>query len=850
MLALPALVIPAVLPVASRQAAAQVRAEEPTGGLNLPAVGLAGEPDALSVVSNPAGMQFLRGGHFMLGFDFTDRQAETGGSPGFGVYNALAVGGGLLPRLGIGLGLEFLRPERAAFLPDPGSPTRLTLALSAGLGEQLAVGASFHHFYDDAALPLSGLDSWDLGLSARLGSRFALGFVLRDLFEPTVAGGPVQRRHELELLFRPLATDRLELAVGGRVGEIRGDLDGWLRWSTQLVRGVYLRGAVELRSQHLIAGAAVGRPADDELELRASAGLELSFGAIGLIGHGTLTRSDAAGTGLRGGSVFLRVSGEQLPSILPAPQRIERIELSGSLEERALLALVVHLRSLARDPQVAGVLVQLGGAAQSSGVRAGWAMLQDIRSELSALRRAGKRVIAFIVAGSTQDYFLASVADRIYVDPAGGLWLDGFAATSVYFKALFDQLGVQAQFERIAEYKSAPETYTATGPSEPALRMRNALYDSLYADLVATIASARKLAPDKVRALIAGGPYTAGDLGRLGALVDGVVRPDELPARLAKDLGAIYPIGSAAPLRPERWQWPGLAVIYIDGDIVDGKSRSLPLLGRSVAGGETIARALAAAREDPGIAAVVLRINSPGGSALASEIIAREVFKTRGVKPILCSLGDVAASGGYFAAAGCDLILAQPMTVTGSIGIFNGKFDVSQLAARLGLSWHTFKRGERADMSSYFRPWTPEERTLVLEKLRYYYDRFLQTVADGRRMSTRQVDGLGRGRVWSGRQARGVKLVDRLGGIGDTIALAKARIGLGETDRVRLVLLPEAPSSLVERLLGAFGLPTGDAGLDLSGLGGLAGLLRSLPASLLVQPDVPQARLPFDISWE
>src|SRR6185503_3340616 len=252
--------------------------------------------------------------------------------------------------------------------------------------------------------------------------------------------------------------------------------------------------------------------------------------------------------------------------------------------------------------------------------------------------------------------------------------------------------------------------------------------------------------------------------------------------------------------KPDRWNLPTIAVIYADGDIVDGKSQTIPLIGRHLVGAQTIA----AARADDDVAAIILRIDSPGGSAVGSELMAREVFKTRGVKPIVCSLGDIAASGGYFAAAGCDTILADTLTITGSIGIFNGKFDFSGLLGKFGISWSTYKRGQLADMDSWVRPWDENELKMLKRKLHYYYGRFIRAVAEGRNMSTTQVDAVGRGRVWTGLQAKPISLIDRFGNIGDAIQLAKRRVGLSHDDEVRLVLLPQESTSLLGVLLGAF----------------------------------------------
>src|SRR6185312_219507 len=263
------------------------------------------------------------------------------------------------------------------------------------------------------------------------------------------------------------------------------------------------------------------------------------------------------------------------------------------------------------------------------------------------------------------------------------------------------------------------------------------------------------------------------------------------------ELGGVYPVESPSTTRADRWEHPRVAVIYVDGDITDGASKIIPLVGQKTAGGETLVKAISEAREDPSIGAIILRIDSPGGSALASELIAREVFATRGVKPILCSMSDLAASGGYFVAAGCDEIFAEPMTITGSIGIFYGKFDLSGLLAKVGISVDTYKRGAHADVESLYRPFTDEERAKLLDLLRYSYGRFVGAVADGRHLSKTDVDAVGRGHVYTGEQAKGIKLVDAFGGLGDAIDEAKRRAKLAPGEKIHIVEMPAAPASVL-----------------------------------------------------
>lgn len=828
-------VIAAVLGLAGVAHAQRSYLEEPTGGLALPTTPLAGEHDARAVTVNPGGLALIRGSELALALDVQDTGVATATGQGLGAYWARAFGGGLLPRFGLGLAVEGLRPPRGQLTPDPDRALRVSFAFAAPLGASGGLGLVWHHFRSDG--PLDGADTVDLGLSYRLDNHAAFGATLRDLATRDVAGTAVQRRYEAELVLRPLGRDSLELGVGGRIGEDRGNLDGWLRASLRVVRGLDVLAQAEARALRFV-DAGVTR---DDHELRGTLGLALSFGDYGVSTFATGLRDERGANHALGGSVVVRASSAGPPSVVATPDHIERVELSGELTSREITQIVVRLRAISRDPTARAVIVTLDGA------NTGWGALEEIRDELVRLRTS-KKVFAYMVSGTARDYYIATAAHKIYIDPAGGLRLVGIAGTTMYFRGAFDQFGVLPQFEKIAEYKSAPEQFTETGPTVIAARMRGELYDSLWNRWVDEVAAARALTPDELRALVDQGPFSAGDLARDHRLVDAVAGPDRISQLITSEIGAILPLGAPDVDRPERWQRPGVAVIYVDGDITDGKSQAVPFLNRSLAGGETLIGAIERARSDPRIGAIILRIDSPGGSALASELIAREIFETRGVKPVLCSMSNVAASGGYFVAAGCDLIFAEPMTITGSIGIFTGKLDISGLARKLGVGTDTWKRGRHADVESLFRPYTDEERALLQDKLRYQYGRFVGAVAEGRNLSKDAVDAVGRGHVWSGAQALPIKLVDRFGGLADALDEARRRIGLAENTRVQLYELPDRPASLFGALGNLLGVHA-DAHLELTDLPAVKQLLQGIPASLLFGGGL-QARLPFDIVWE
>jgi protease-4 len=832
-----ALAVTFVTSAAHAQVVDRRYAEEPTDGLAMPGTPIAGEADARAVNLNSAGLAYLNGPELAIALDLENADVGTSSGPGFGIYAGDSLFGGVLPKIGVGLGLEWLRPPRANLAPDPGEPVRLTVSHANALGSHLSLGINFHYFFNGG--PLDGLATFDLGLAGRVNNYLAFGGNLRDLDTRNIGGVPVQRRYELEALVRPLGTDLIEVSAGGRIGEIRGDVDGWARVAVRALRGAYVVGAVESRALHAIDESPVIGTTDVDLrELRATVGLELSFGGVGLAAYGTGVRApQGGGNHALGTTLVATFSSAPRASVLPPSEHLERVELTGDIEARELTQVVLRLRAIARDQSAKGVIVVFDGAT------AGWAALQEIREELLAVRASHKKVFAYMVSGTGRDYFVASAADKIYLDPAGGLRLVGMAGQSFYFRGAFDMIGVTPEFEKIGEYKSAPEMFTETGPTPIAARMHDELFDSIWQQWLTSVSASRHLTPAELGAIVDAGPYTAGELAANTKLIDGVAAPDKVAQLIMTELGGIYPVETPSTTRPEHWEHPRVAVIYVDGDITDGASKIIPLVGQKTAGGETLVKAISEAREDPSIGAIILRIDSPGGSALASELIAREVFATRGVKPILCSMSNLAASGGYFAAAGCELIFAEPMTITGSIGIFFGKFDLSGLIHRLGITIDVFKRGKRSDAESMFRPYTDEERVALLDKLRYSYGRFVAAVAEGRGLTKDAVDAVGRGHVYSGDQAKPLRLVDRLGGLGDALDEARARMHLPPHAKIDLEELPKLPTSL----LGVIGnlFTRAPAELPLSELPVFKALVRGVPPSLLVEPDTAQMRLPY-----
>jgi protease IV len=349
----------------------------------------------------------------------------------------------------------------------------------------------------------------------------------------------------------------------------------------------------------------------------------------------------------------------------------------------------------------------------------------------------------------------------------------------------------------------------------------------------------------------------------VAGLVDAIKDENELEGWLRGALGRASVSlrdPDPAPLHPEAWPTRRVGVVLVDGAIVDGPSEAFPFGFGSLAGSDTLVAALDELRRDRSVRAVVLRVNSPGGSAFASDVIARAVRQVRQAgKPVVVSMGDMAASGGYYIAAPADLILAEPSTLSGSIGIFGYKADVRKLMGMVGLATETFRRGQHADYFSPYRPWTDEEIRIAGDKIRHFYGLFLSTVAEGRRgrgLTLARVDQIGRGHVWTGAQALGLGLVDQMGGLADAIDQA-ARLGhvpLGRDRQPEIAVLPRSRASLVERLAGVGAADEGTEAQDAEAAlvarllrAGGAAAMRLLAPLLAGGGHGIEARLPYDL---
>ena len=807
----------------------------PTRGPYIANAARAGDADPTAVQLNPAQLGLLPAGGLTLAIDAWGQWAQLAGR-GVGLYWATPV----FSSGGFGMALSHVAGSPGVFV-DPYARTVLTFAYGLKLGEHAGLGLSWSHVWGGG---LFDHDTFDAGLSIRAGRYLALGFVVEDINQPTGAVS-VTRLYGGELVGRPLGTDRLELALGADYFEGTN----WryivprARLSVMAARGVRLFATGESSTSG--GNYALSSDAD----YRAELGFALDLDHVGVTASARMAfpgRGDADG----GAATLLRVTGERQASVV-APAFVARVDLEHVKSDAAFVELVRRLRALGEDEGVAAVLLHVDG------LPLGLGRVEELRDLVGGLRARGKRVYAYGSFPETRDYYLATACDAIALHPAGTLTLTGFSQTVTFYKHAMDTLGVNVDLVRIGEFKGAMEPFVFEEQTAPVRANKNDLLDDVFHRFVATVARARTaggrvIDEARVRTLVDRGLFTPYEAQLVG-LIDAVKDDDELEAWLRVSLGRPSIAIRAPDPSSTRDAWPSrrVAVVLVDGTIVDGKSHRFPF-SEDLTGGDTLVEALEECRRDGSVGAVVLRVNSPGGSAYASDIVARAITKLRRAgKPVIVSMGDIAASGGYYVSAPADAIFAEPSTLSGSIGIFGYKVDVRKLMATLGIGVETNRRGQHADYQSPFRPWTDEEIKIAAEKIRYFYELFINTVAEGRHargLTRARVDEIGRGHVWTGAEAKGLGLVDQMGGVGAAIDLA-ARLGHVPLERgglPALTLLPRPTGGLLARLTG---LDSDDGSSDLDRLLGarLGPALRMLAPFLQGDGSGVEARVPYEI---
>lgn len=816
-----------------------------TGAVVVNAQGAAVE-DATALLVNPAGLAYVEGSDLDLGLVLasdglatqTDADGELafsladGVTFGFGSGLTLADGAPALLRgsAGVGLGGGPLAVGAALHAMQPLAVGRTT-DLLVDVGGQiratrfLALGAGVEGIGQRAA----GVATGRVGVSVRPGAEWlTVGLDARLVPGAAALGSPAWLN---QMAVVPGMAARLEL--GGFAVTVGGSVVN-LGLAPSAPAAFDVLVALELNGEH-VGARALG-------------------GADGLLG------AAARGTG----GVRLRASSASWQSIWPGGGRFEELTLTddGVPEDRSeglaalfadnpsALEVLAALHDAADDPDVGGVVVKLRG------LSLGWARLAELRGALTRLKEAGKKVVIHLESGDDADLFLASAADRIYLVPSGQLQLDGLRAEMSYFARALDKLGVQAEAVAAGRYKSAPRAVTHDEPSPEELEVENALLDGVYGALVDAIAAGRGLSTDQVKELIDRGGLTAA-AALEAKVVDGLCYEDELEDKLEELAG--HRVASRSTLlsqqvRDVRWDSPPhIAVIPVVGSIAMHGGGGFPFGERDVGADDFVAAVERAAKDDD-VKAIVLRIDSPGGDALASDLMWRAVMKAREDKPVIASMGDVAASGGYYVAAAAHSIFAEDNTITGSIGVFGLLFNVEGLADELGVRSFAIERGANPG-PSLFHPLTDSQRRALEGSIDATYDRFLDAVVTGRGQASgldeEKVRALAEGRVWTGAQALERKLVDQRGDVLAAIAKAREQAGIPADEAVVVDVLTRGGDPILD----LFGLGTAlfGARADARAWRGVARLLVGDPqrvAFALEHEGRPLALLPATVTVE
>lgn len=509
--------------------------------------------------------------------------------------------------------------------------------------------------------------------------------------------------------------------------------------------------------------------------------------------------------------------------ISESPPQMELTNLSRHADTLQLRTVTRALRAAAGDDRIAGVFIS--GDLSAAAFGSGYAALREVRAALAAVKAAGKPVHAYLTYATTKSYYLASVASDIAIDPYGAILMPGLASEPMFFAGAFQKYGINVQVTRVGKYKSAVEPFTRQEMSPENREEVQELLGDLWGSLLAEIAPSRGLTPAQIQQTVDREGVLRAAVAKEAGFVDRIAYRDEIYdalkaktdragsrrafkqitideyARVAKDRAVdAPPLDQEVPVVKPTGRGR-VAVVYAEGDIVDGEGEVTQV------GSTKFSRMLRRLRQDPDVKAVVLRVNSPGGSASASEVIQREIRLIKQVKPVVVSMGSYAASGGYWIAAYGDRIFAEPTTITGSIGVFGMQFDLQRLANDFGITFDAVKTGKFADALTITRPKTEEELAVFQRMVDWIYDEFISKVAEARNLERSAVEAIAQGRVWSGLDALEIGLVDELGGLEAAIAYAAKKAGLGPD--YRLVEYPR-PKDFVELLQEMLGRTTPD----------------------------------------
>lgn len=762
----------------------------PSDGLALPDRSISAQDDAASVEVNPAGLGFMQNAEFQYNLQLATSDFARTVDAGHAVF--LAAGGG---GFGLGFGAQWL------FSPGIGGPEvsgdyrKYTFAGALGDGDTFSLGFAYNFFGSRSSRELDELQGWDLGAQLRLNQYLGLGLFARDLNGPFLGeGDALPIRWGAGLVLR-LLDGRIQLDTQAAHVQDSEQVVLTPRVVLEAIGGMRLFG----RADFTVATGANGGVSGLDSVI---SGLEISMGSFGAQGALIAQAGDEA-TDLTGHAYTLWAAPSKKRGLIDINERWILLELNGPLSDlpsgglfspasQSFIDLLVKLDQIANDPDVEGVVFNVAGPSL------GYGQLWELRQRIDALRQAGKKTATVLQTADKRSVMLASATEKIWMLPNIVYEPLGVAAQIVTYQGALAKLGVEAEFIRVRDYKTSPEAYVNSEPSPESLEQTGDYVGHIWDALVDSIATGRSKKKDEVVDVIENLPLLPDEALERG-YVDDVLYADEIEDKLKETYGKRISLQRGyrpAPTSEEHWRRrPEIAVVVVSGPIVQGDSGASPIGDGAMSGAGTVIGALQRVRKDRNVRAVILRVDSPGGSALASDQIYRELRRLAQKKPVIASMGNIAASGGYYVSAGAEEIFATPLTLTGSIGIFGGKASLSRLGDRIGVNTTKVEKGPLASTYSLLTPFTPAQRKFLARNLIYLYRLFLNQIANTRELTADEIDAVARGRVWTGSAALERKLVDRSGGLIDAIRHAEELTDLDPRE-ANYVVYPNASSNI------------------------------------------------------
>ncbi len=771
-----AFALPALL-LASTASAQTLSLDRRVGdGLPLPSAPVSGADTPLAGATNPAAAGFGR-----FGLDLLHLEGDPLTSSGDGLF----LGGSLAPGVGLGVSGEWQRP--GGDLDGPGQ-FRSSFVLAVG-GAKGSLGLAARRLTAERDAALDGAVTYDAGLLLRPTSWGSLGFSASALNAPALGDGrTIPRRYRAGLGARP-AGELLTLTAeldwrGGEGAGPSGPAEGALGYEARLrlfdglaLSGSYAHG---LGSDEVAFGLGLAAETD-MLALGGTVGGAKDTPGLWL--QGSLWAPDGVGLDL---SPTRRVAVVELSEALGVGGGTP---LFAGEARNAVLDLVTGLDALATDPRYDATVLLVDDADGLS-----FAVAEEVRDAVRAHRAHGRRIYALLFGGGDAAYVVAAACDEIWASRGAALMVNGISARTLFYADTLAKIGVSFEAVRVGPHKTAPDAMTRAFVSDEQKALVDRLVAVGYRHVVESLAADRRRTPAEIQRALDAGITSSARAKELG-LVDKVVFPDELEGLLAERLGGKVELERMLPRAKPYLGWgaaPAIAIIPVEGMILMGRSGRDPLGFARTTGAESVIAALEAAAKDDDVKAIVLRIDSGGGDAHASDLMWRAAKKAAEKKPVIASMGGAAASGGYYVAAGAEKIFAAPSTITGSIGVFAMKPAIGGLTSLLGVGQYKAEAGAAPRVFDLFEPWTELERAGVQRYVDEAYADFVGVVAEARGKSKEEIEPLARGRVWVGEEAKERGLVDDLGGLAAALAFARERAGLDPDEPVDFPVLAPA----------------------------------------------------------